>query len=760
MRYILDLQRVKKAVMLLAMALFSVLPAFAGDGNSNIYGQLGVHKTQSAQTLGHGVFGLGLFMEGAGLNSLIKDERLLLCNDVVAHCYDTNAKSISSYIGGNVYPHLSLGLSDLFDFSVSIPVYGDYLRVDDYSETDNLTSGGWGDLLVSAKVRAPFGEDFPVDLAGFFAFAVPTGKTDGGSINSYGPWVRDPLFLNTTDTNPVKAGTGAPSTYTNSNPVMKFGAAATMDFNRTRSAFPVAIHLNYSHRTTLGDEGSNFMKVNSFAAAVEWTPVQYVSVFGEYYMDMPVWPSDDRMYIDLNTVTLGTSFHLNSKIDLQIGAQIFVGDDSQYINDLTINLSGSAKAKYAAGLIPKYVAFGGITVKLFKEPEVQWVEEEEYRNPDTDGDGICDPWVTESGRSREFARTCSGIDLCPYKKGPESNDGCPAKKEAYRNPDTDGDGVCDPWVTEEGKSEEFAGTCSGIDLCPYEHGDADNKGCAIVEAESSAPTIIFSASSETIKPGESVTLTWMTTNATEVTIEGIGPVQASGSRRVRPTESTTYTITAKGDGGTHTESAQIEVVEELATAPTVMFNVNPESIQKGSTATLSWMTTDATDVKIEGIGPVPMKGTRRVKPTETTTYTITATGKGGTQIETAEIIVEDPPPVIEAKVNLKGVNFHSGKAELTLDARRVLDGVAEQLLDAPNVRIEIHGHTDNQGSPKSNQELSERRAKSVVGYLATKGVKMSRMKAVGFGQDVPIAENSHAEGRELNRRIEMIRVDD
>ncbi|MDR2580674.1 MAG: OmpA family protein, partial [Fibromonadaceae bacterium] len=99
-------------------------------------------------------------------------------------------------------------------------------------------------------------------------------------------------------------------------------------------------------------------------------------------------------------------------------------------------------------------------------------------------------------------------------------------------------------------------------------------------------------------------------------------------------------------------------------------------------------------------------------------------------------------------------------AELTLDARRVLDGVAEQLLAAPNVKIEIHGHTDNVGNPRSNMDLSERRARAVVGYLATKGIQMRRMKAVGFGQDVPVADNTTAEGRELNRRIEMIRVDD
>jgi outer membrane protein OmpA-like peptidoglycan-associated protein len=181
-------------------------------------------------------------------------------------------------------------------------------------------------------------------------------------------------------------------------------------------------------------------------------------------------------------------------------------------------------------------------------------------------------------------------------------------------------------------------------------------------------------------------------------------------------------------------------------------------MQAGQSATLKWEVKNATQVNIEGIGKVQAKGSKQVKPTENTTYTLVATGEGGTQTETAEIEITEAPK-IEARVNLQGVTFGSGNATLTSNAKKVLDGVAEQLLANPTVKIEIQGHTDNQGNAKSNQELSERRAKSVVGYLATKGVKMSRMSAVGYGQDVPIADNKTADGREQNRRIEMIRMD-
>jgi len=776
MQYILT-QKVKFLAACLAFATIFAGSAFAYYGNVNIYGQLGVHKTQSAQTLGHGGFGIGLFADGAGLGSTIEDEQFVCyIKDKNTGCYtDGNNLKIEQYLGMNAYPFLSLGLSDFFDFSIGIPLHGERLTIEEYTrqrqngggeyrgETD-LSAFGWGDMFISAKLRAPFDESIPIDFAVLAAISINTGKADGGQINSYGPWVRDPMLLglNSVNGRPVDAGEGDASTYNNNSSSLKIGGAATFDFHKMRSAFPLMIHLNSVYRAALGEAAEFYPRVMSISAAVEVTPVEYVSLYGEFFKDIPLeWPkllgSDEKNKTDLQTFTGGVSFHLGQTLDLQLGVQVFIGDEGKYIKDLSINLGTEEKGSYNARLIPKYLAFGGITAKLFKNKAKVVEEEEEYRNPDTDEDGVCDPWVAESGRQREFRRTCTGIDLCPHEAGDEEGDGCPVEEDS-RNPDTDKDGFCNPWVAEENRSDEFEETCKDIDLCPYEAGTEDNKGCPVVESKSEAPTVIFSASPESVKPGGSVTLTWMTTGATEVSIEGIGTVPAKGTRKVRPKETTTYTLTAAGEGGNQTES--VEVVIEAAAAPSVVFNTSAESIEKGQTATLTWMTTGATEVSIEGIGSVTLKGTRKVKPTETTTYTIIAKGEGGTQMESVEVVVAAPAPVIEAKVNLKGVTFLSGKSELTLNAKQVLDGVAEQLAAAPNVKIEIHGHTDNVGKPAANQELSERRAKAVVGYLAMKGVKMSRMKAVGFGQDAPVADNATAAGREQNRRIEMIRVDD
>ena len=76
--------------------------------------------------------------------------------------------------------------------------------------------------------------------------------------------------------------------------------------------------------------------------------------------------------------------------------------------------------------------------------------------------------------------------------------------------------------------------------------------------------------------------------------------------------------------------------------------------------------------------------------------------------------------------------------------------------DCGNVVIEIDGHTDNTGDPTSNQTLSQLRAKSVVDFLIREGVNAAKLKAVGFGQERPIAPNETLEGRRLNRRIEFL----
>lgn len=104
---------------------------------------------------------------------------------------------------------------------------------------------------------------------------------------------------------------------------------------------------------------------------------------------------------------------------------------------------------------------------------------------------------------------------------------------------------------------------------------------------------------------------------------------------------------------------------------------------------------------------------------------------------------------------LRGVNFDFDRARLTVNAKTILDNVAEELVAYPEVEVELSGHTDGRGSESYNLTLSDRRAASVKAYLADKGIASERMTTVGEGEVRPVADNETDEGRELNRRVEL-----
>ncbi len=107
-------------------------------------------------------------------------------------------------------------------------------------------------------------------------------------------------------------------------------------------------------------------------------------------------------------------------------------------------------------------------------------------------------------------------------------------------------------------------------------------------------------------------------------------------------------------------------------------------------------------------------------------------------------------------LELKGVNFEYDSAKLTQNAMFVLDGVAQSLINYPvKDELEVHGHTSSEGSNAYNLKLSQKRSQSVANYLASKGVT-NRLHAKGYGESQPIADNRTEQGREQNRRVELI----
>lgn len=113
------------------------------------------------------------------------------------------------------------------------------------------------------------------------------------------------------------------------------------------------------------------------------------------------------------------------------------------------------------------------------------------------------------------------------------------------------------------------------------------------------------------------------------------------------------------------------------------------------------------------------------------------------------------PIEINASVVLKNIFFESNKYALNPQSQAELDKVVQLLADNPTVKIQISGYTDNVGKPADNLVLSNNRAKAVIAYFSSRGIAAQRLSYKGFGETMPLENNSTEEGRATNRRTEL-----
>jgi len=107
-------------------------------------------------------------------------------------------------------------------------------------------------------------------------------------------------------------------------------------------------------------------------------------------------------------------------------------------------------------------------------------------------------------------------------------------------------------------------------------------------------------------------------------------------------------------------------------------------------------------------------------------------------------------------INMSDVLFDTGKYELRVAAREKLAKISGIVLAHPGLRLEIEGHTDDRGSELLNQELSERRAAAVREYFIEQGISPTLIVARGYGESMPLVDNQTADGRQRNRRVELV----
>jgi len=110
-------------------------------------------------------------------------------------------------------------------------------------------------------------------------------------------------------------------------------------------------------------------------------------------------------------------------------------------------------------------------------------------------------------------------------------------------------------------------------------------------------------------------------------------------------------------------------------------------------------------------------------------------------------------------VAVYGIHFDTDKADLKEGAGKTLEEVVKLLKIHPELAVEIQGHTDSTGGDEHNLELSRRRSATVKAYLLLYGITDDRLTTTGFGESKPVADNATDEGRALNRRVELHRLE-
>jgi peptidoglycan-associated lipoprotein len=201
-------------------------------------------------------------------------------------------------------------------------------------------------------------------------------------------------------------------------------------------------------------------------------------------------------------------------------------------------------------------------------------------------------------------------------------------------------------------------------------------------------------------------------------------------------------------------------------APTASISVNPNTVQAGQSASLTWQTSDATDVSIDGIGAVQPNGSQSVSPAESTTYHLTAKGSGGSQEATARLTVSQapPPPPPTPSVsdedlfsqNVKDVYFDYDKSDIRADQQSSLQADVQFLNQHANVNITIEGHCDERGSTDFNLALGDQRASAVKNALTAGGLSGSRIKTISYGKEKPFCTESNEACWQQNRRGHLV----
>ncbi len=199
-------------------------------------------------------------------------------------------------------------------------------------------------------------------------------------------------------------------------------------------------------------------------------------------------------------------------------------------------------------------------------------------------------------------------------------------------------------------------------------------------------------------------------------------------------------------------------------SPTATLTASPSSVAVGQKVTLNWKTTDATDVSIDGIGPVETAGVKTVTPTQSTDYHLVARGPGGSTDATARVTVGAESTMSDnsgGDTSVDDATFHTNVVDVFFDydaydvrpdAQAVITKDVQFLSAHPKLKIIVGGYCDDRGSTEYNLALGENRANSVKVALVSAGISGDRIRTVSYGKEKQFCTEENEQCWQQNRR--------
>src|SRR5271156_1736297 len=287
-----------------------------------------------------------------------------------------------------------------------------------------------------------------------------------------------------------------------------------------------------------------------------------------------------------------------------------------------------------------------------------------------------------------------------------------------------------------------------------------------------------------INCSQNTDIAWQTTDAVDVTIDnGVGAVDASGTKSVSPRATTTYTLTAAGPGGTVTSTEAVNVnttvVASLSSSPTELhYRKIGDKVITDDNGTLTWTTSNADSANIDPLGKVDLNGSQAIKadPADTSqvpegqpartvndnrTYTLTATNVcGGTSTQTAAVHVTgsvEPIPSVVLQSIFYPTDYPDKKhpqvglvKSQQLELATLADGFKKYLEYDGDAKLSVESHADIRGSKPYNQDLSERRVERIKQYLVDQGISADKIQTAAYGKERPMERKEVSELEDTN----------